>query len=154
MRTLVYYIIAIIFLSCNNSKSKFESKITDGYWLIFWEPNNENHKNDAIVACEDFNNNGVTNSYFLNKDGSVDTLHTYELNTPITKWRYSDVDSLFRIIGKAQEITLKMIKLSSDTIFFSVEKDMMYLKKNSPVWFIRYIPGSIPISVGDSIYRF
>lgn len=155
MKKLIFYLMAFLLLSCNDLKTKFDNDLTVGYWLMHWEPYHDyTIKNVAYASCIRFNSDGFIKDFFFNKDGSVDSLNFCDLNIRMSKWKYTKDDSILKIVFKSESIPLKLVKINLDTIFLKMGKDMMYLKKDSPVWLVRYIPGRIPVSVGDSIYNF
>ena len=131
MRKIAYFIFIVFYLiSCNNRESKFETKIKQGYWLLYYEPKKQKNNDHYVrTSCNTYDKDGVSRLYYFNVDGSVDTTENARYSEFDVKWKFSSNDSLFKFGGKGGYYKFKYIKTEVDTIFLKGMEGCTYFKK-------------------------
>ena len=145
---------ALYAVSCNNTRTEFETKIREGFWLTYWEPKRQINDNYIRSACDKYDNDGISRVYLFKKDGSVDSTDNARDTQFDEKWKYSSYDSVFKFIGKTNSLKLKYIKADKDTLFLKFKEDFPPYKKNDLVYFVKYKPRSVPIYNEGAVIRF
>jgi len=155
MKKIIYILFFGFFcISCNKTKTEFETKIANGYWLIYWEPKRQINDNYIRSSCDKYDNDGIARVYLFRKNGSVDSADNERYTQFDSKWIYSSRDSIFQFVGKNNSIELKFVKIEKDTIFLKFKEAFSPYKKDDIVYLVKYTPRSVPILVGDSVIRF
>jgi hypothetical protein len=146
--------ITILLFSCDKRKSDLEMKISTGYWFTYWEPQNQlNNENFIRVSCVKFDIDNIEKVYHFNMNGSVDTTNNTRDTQFDIRWKYSSLDSTLTF-GDGSKLRFKLVRHTTDTIVLVFKNDFPPYKKNNIVCFVKYIPRSVPILVGDSVIRF
>ena len=80
MKKTIYILISVFLcISCNRTKSEFETKSSKDYWLIYWEPKRQITDNYIRSSCDKFDNDGIARVYHFKKIVSFSTFTNFSV---------------------------------------------------------------------------